>query len=144
MAEISFHHMAVVAEEPLTLERWYTKYFGFRRARVVMPGDQQIVFIKRDDIYIEIFNATENSPCPIPHGAGPEYPDWRHLAFKVDDVDAKLAELGADANVTLGPLDFSDFIPGWRTVWVSDPAGNIVEISQGFIDEPNPPALPAE
>lgn len=42
--------------------------------------------------------------------------------------------MGADAKVTLGPLDFDAFIKGWRTVWVSDPDGNIVEISQGFTD----------
>ncbi len=43
--------------------------------------------------------------------------------------------------VTLGPLDFGAFIPGWRTAWVADPEGNIVEITQGYVDEPNPPAL---
>ncbi|MDI9547412.1 MAG: VOC family protein, partial [Chloroflexota bacterium] len=53
----------------------------------------------------------------------------------VDSVDAKLAEMGDDAVVTLGPLDFDDFIPGWRTVWVADPDGNIIEISQGFADQ---------
>jgi glyoxylase I family protein len=36
--------------------------------------------------------------------------------------------------VTLGPLDFDGFIKGWRTVWVSDPDGTIVEISQGHKD----------
>ncbi|MHC5828004.1 MAG: VOC family protein, partial [Nostoc sp.] len=61
--------------------------------------------------------------------------------FQVDDVDAKLAEIGNDAKVTLGPLNFDSFIPGWRTVWVSDPDGNIVEISQGYVDQENPPAL---
>ena len=50
-------------------------------------------------------------------------------------MDAKLAEMGDDAVVTLGPLDFDDFIPGWRTVWVADPDGNIIEISQGFADQ---------
>ena len=47
--------------------------------------------------------------------------------------------MGADAKVTLGPMDFDAFIPGWRTVWVSDPDGNIVEISQGYVDEEDPP-----
>jgi glyoxylase I family protein len=141
MAEMIFHHMAVVADDPLALERWYTKHFGFQRARVVELGNDQIVFIKRNDIYLEIFNATENSPCPIPHGAGPEYANWRHLAFKVDDVDAKLAEMGDEAKITLGPVSFNDFIPGWYTAWVADPAGNIVEITQGYVDQESPPPL---
>ena len=36
----------------------------------------------------------------------------RHIAFKVDSVDAKLHQMGGEAHVTLGPLDFDDFIPG--------------------------------
>ncbi len=65
----------------------------------------------------------------------------RHIAFQVENVDAKLAEMGDDANITLGPMDFDAFIPGWRTVWIADPEGNIVEISQGYKDQANPPAL---
>ena len=43
--------------------------------------------------------------------------------------------MGADAQITAGPMDFDAFIPGWRTAWVADPDGNIVEISQGYVDE---------
>jgi len=49
--------------------------------------------------------------------------------------------MGADAQVTLGPLSFDDFIKGWRTVWLKDPNGNIVEVSQGYTDQENPPPL---
>ena len=65
----------------------------------------------------------------------------RHLAFQVRSVDVKLAELGAAARVTFGPFNFHDFIPGWRTAWVADPEGNVVEITQGFEDQANPPPL---
>jgi len=57
-------------------------------------------------------------------------------------VDAKLAEMGDAARITLGPFDFDAFIPGWRTVWVADPEGNIVEITQGYVDDPNPAPFP--
>ena len=65
----------------------------------------------------------------------------RHVAFLVDDLDAKLAEIGDDATVTLGPLDMGDFIPGMRVAWISDPEGNIVELNQGYEDEKTPPPL---
>jgi glyoxylase I family protein len=65
----------------------------------------------------------------------------RHLAFSVDDVDAKLAEMGTAARVSLMPLDFDDFIPGWRSAWLSDPEGNIIELTQGYVDEQDPPPL---
>ncbi len=50
-------------------------------------------------------------------------------------MDAFLAGMGAAAEVTLGPLDFSEFIAGWRTVWLRDPDGVVVEVSQGYRDE---------
>ncbi len=59
----------------------------------------------------------------------------RHLAFQTDDVDAFLAGMGEAAEVTLGPMGFDDFICGWRTVWLRDPDGVIVEVSQGFVDD---------
>jgi len=44
--------------------------------------------------------------------------------------------------LTLGPLSFESFIPGWKAAWLADPEGNIVEVSQGFVDQQNPPPAP--
>ncbi|HLK57395.1 MAG TPA: VOC family protein [Chthonomonadaceae bacterium] len=143
MSSLNFSHVAINCKDPLAVERFYTKYFGFTRARVIPLGEQQIVFIKCGTVYLEIFRAEGEAPSPVSTGDGPHYtPSWRHIAFQVDSVDAKLQEMGQDAKITLGPLDFDAFIPGWRTVWVADPEGNIVEISQGYVDQENPPALP--
>jgi glyoxylase I family protein len=135
------HHMALACQDPIAIERYYTKHFGFQRGRVIPVGDTQIVFIKLGDTYLELFQAKEALPQARAGGDGPWYPEWRHIAFKVANVDAKLAEMGDEAVVTLGPFSFDAFIPGWRTVWLSDPEGNIIEVSQGFVDEDNPPPL---
>jgi glyoxylase I family protein len=50
--------------------------------------------------------------------------------------------MGSDAVVTSGPLGFDDFIPGWRSAWLRDPAGNIIQITKGYTDQQNPPPLP--
>jgi glyoxylase I family protein len=140
VASLEFHHMGVVCADMAATERFYTRHFGFKRAAVFPLGDgDQIVFLKSGPFYLELFRATQPNPAPPPAGAGAEYPGWRHLAFKVDDVDAKLAEMGADAKITAGPMGFDAFIPGWKTVWIADPDGNIVEISQGFVDQEDPP-----
>lgn len=138
---MTIHHMGLVCGDQAATERFYSRHFGFRRARVVPLGPaDQIVFLKNDDgFYLELFRATQANPVAAATGPGPDYPGWRHLAFKVDDVDAKVAAMGDDARITAGPMGFDDFIQGWRTVWVSDPDGNIVEISQGFTDQENPP-----
>ena len=140
-AAATFHHVALSCADPIATERYYVKHFGFHRARVIPLGDTQIVFLRLDQTTIELFQAEGESPVTEIHGDGPHYAGVRHLAFKVNDVDAKLAEMGDAAKITLGPLDFGAFIPGWRTAWVADPDGVIVEISQGYVDQDNPPPL---
>lgn len=136
-----FSHVALNCRDPLATERYYTTHFGFRRARVIPLGADQIVFLKAGSVYLELFKAAGDAPGTPPEKDGPAYTGIRHIAFQVDDVKAKLAAMGADATVTLGPLDFGAFIPGWSTAWVSDPDGRIVEISQGYTDQDNPPSL---
>ncbi|NDJ62239.1 MAG: VOC family protein [Chloroflexi bacterium] len=137
-----FAHVAITCKDPIAVERFYTKYFGFQRARVIDLGEgNQIVFIKLGDMYLELFGGAEDRTGDAPANDGYPNVGWRHIAFKVDSVDDKLAEMGGDAKITQGPMDFDAFIPGWRTVWVADPEGNIVEITQGYTDQDNPPAL---
>ncbi len=141
MAKATFSHVGVVCKNPIKLEKFYTQYFGFQRARVYAPGPDQVVMIKSGDIYLELFKATEESPVSPPKEAGPDYPSWRHICFLVDDLDATLDELGDDAEITLGPVDMSEFIPGMKVCWIADPEGNIFELNQGYKDEEAPPLL---
>ena len=140
---LTFSHISLNCNDPLAVERFYSRHFGFTRARVIPLGEEQIVFVRSGSVSLELFKSKENRPVAPAQKDGPSYPGVRHIAFKVDDVDAKLREMGEDAHVTLGPLDFNDFIPGWRTAWVADPEGNIVEISQGYVDQRDPPPMPA-
>jgi glyoxylase I family protein len=137
------HHVGMSCTDPIALERWYTKHFGFTRGRVYAPGEGQVVMIQAGGVYLELFYSTEERPAPKVEGAGPDYSGFRHLAFLVDDLDAKLAEMGDEARITLGPLDMSQFIEGMRVAWIADPEGNIVELNQGYVDEADPPPLPA-
>ncbi|MBV9386087.1 MAG: VOC family protein [Chroococcidiopsidaceae cyanobacterium CP_BM_ER_R8_30] len=142
-----FSQVALTCKDPIATEEFYSKHFGFKRARVAKLSDgDQIVFIKMGDsaFYFELFQAKEELPIAPPTRDGYQFPSVRHLAFKVNDVDAKLAEMGDAAKITLGPLNFDTYVPGWRTVWMADPDGRIVEISQGFADEQNPPPLDAD
>ena len=139
---MKFSHVALSCADPIATERFYTQHFGFQRARVVpTPEGRQDVFIKSGAVYLELMYADGPRPVAPPDKAGYLYQGVRHLAFQVDDVDATLAAMGDEAIVTLGPLRFDEAIPGWKTVWVADPDGNIVEISQGYVDQVDPPAL---
>lgn len=144
MAGLRWSHVGLNCTDQKTTEEFYTRYFGFTRARVVDLGEARIVFLRKGDAYLELFaagavepaRAAPGVPPAVAGGDGPQAPGrMRHLAFQTDSVDAFLADLGDAAEVTLGPLDFDDFICGWRTVWVRDPDGVIVEVSQGYEDD---------
>jgi glyoxylase I family protein len=141
MPDLEFSHIALSCKDPLATERFYTKHFGFSRVRVYAPGPGQVVMIRSGALALELFPSTEALPSARVLGAGPDFPSIRHFAFQVRDLDAKLAEMGTDARITLGPLDMSQFIMGMRVAWIADPEDNIVELNQGYVDEKNPPAL---
>jgi glyoxylase I family protein len=144
MPEIRFHHISLTCPDPLAVERFYTRHFGFSRARLVPLGDGQIVFIRNREMYLELFRATAPGPVAPAEGDGYPWPSVRNFSFIVDDIDAKLMAMGADAKITQGPLSFDNFIPGWRSVWLRDPAGNLVQITQGYVDAETVPPLPPE
>jgi glyoxylase I family protein len=128
-------HVALNCRDLDTTESFYRTWFGFRRARVVELGADRIVFLRNGDAYLELFGSTVE-PAQASKDDGPQQPGVpRHLAFQTDDLDAFLAAADGKIPVQLGPLDFHDFIPGWRSAWLTDPDGVVVEISQGYRDQ---------
>jgi glyoxylase I family protein len=141
MATLAIHHVSLTCRDPAATERFFTRHFGFTRARVVEVGaGDRIVFLRGPGIRLELFRATEDRPVAPPQNDGYPWPGVRNVSFEVDDVDAKLATMGADAVVAFGPLSFDAFVPGWRSVWLRDPDGNIVQLTQGYADQESPPA----
>jgi glyoxylase I family protein len=134
MASTSFAHVGLNCRDMTVTERFYARHFGFRRVRAVPLGNTQIVFLRAGDTALELFQAEGESLEPAFDKDGPAYPGIRHIAFQVDNVDRKLKELEGSAKVTLGPMSFDNFIQGWRSAWIQDPDGRIVEISQGYRD----------
>lgn len=136
MLSTSFFHVAVTVKDLTAFENFYTKYFGFKRARTISLGEgKELVFMKdAGNFYFEVF-PRRGAPHTQCGRRRPTLSRTASFGFSVADVDAKLAEMGSDAVITLGPLAFDDFIPGWKTAWVKDPEGNIIEITQGYVDQ---------
>ncbi|WP_217546802.1 VOC family protein [Streptomyces sp. GbtcB6] len=132
---LRWSHVGLNCRDQKATEDFYTRLFGFRRARVVEADGVRVVFLRNGLVYLELF-ATDADPLFPAAKGGPASPGTaRHLAFQVDDVDAFLAAAQGEFEPTLGPLTFDEFIPGWKTVWVSDPDGIVVEVSQGYTDQ---------
>jgi len=136
--ELRWSHVALNCRDQRATEEFYHRWFGFRRARVVPLGEgKEIVFLRHGQVYLELFAADPPASATIEAAAdGPALPGVaRHLAFQTDDLEAFLAKVGQDIPVSLGPLEFDAFIPGWHSVWLIDPDGVIVEVSQGYKDQ---------
>jgi len=138
--DLRWSHVALNCRDQRVTEEFYHRWFGFERARVVALGDQEIVFLRQGSVYLELFASPEPTPVPVKGDGPPHQGVARHLAFQTDDLDAFLARVGDRVPVSLGPLDFSSFIKGWRSVWLTDPDGLVVEVSEGYRD-PDPDEL---
>jgi len=131
-------HVALNCRDIGVTEKFYQEWFGFHRARSVTLGDSEIVFLRRGDAYLELFEAADGA-APADRADGPKAPGTvRHLAFQTDDLDDFLVR-ATELPVSLGPLSFEDFLPGWRSVWFTDPDGVVVEVSAGFHDDESLP-----
>ncbi|HJP74369.1 MAG TPA: VOC family protein [Pseudonocardiaceae bacterium] len=132
---VVFSHVALNCGDQAKTEDFYRRHLGFERVRTVEAGEHQVLFLRNGSVLLELFDA-EGARLFDPMKDGPANPGViRHLAFQTDDVDAFIAGIGDEVPVSLGPISFDDFIPGWRTVWVLDPDGVIVEVSQGYHDQ---------
>lgn len=127
-------HVGLNCRDQAVTEAFYREWFGFRRARVAEEEDGRVVFLRAGDVYLELFrSAAEPRPA---EADGPRHPGVaRHLAFQLDDLDGFLARANGRLPVSLGPLAFDECIPGWKTVWITDPDGVVVEVSQGYRDQ---------
>lgn len=133
---VRWAHVGLNCRDQRRTEQFYRELFGFRRARVVSADGVQVVFLRQGDVYLELFDSSGEA-LEVSTGDGPARPGVvRHLAFQVDNLDAFLDAAGPGLDISLGPLAFDEFIPGWRTVWLKDPDGVVVEVSQGYTDQP--------
>jgi glyoxylase I family protein len=127
-------HVGLNCRDQRATEEFYTRWFGFERTRVIPAGAEQIVFLRNGNTYLELFS-TDRAETVRNTGDGPRAPGAiRHLAFQTDDIDRLLERMGESAEVSLGPMGFDEVIDGWRTVWLRDPDGVVVEVSHGYRD----------
>jgi glyoxylase I family protein len=136
--ELRWSHVALNCRDQRATEDFYHRWFGFERARVVPLGEgEEIIFLRLGQVYLELFSLDSSVSSPVEGKAdGPAFPGVaRHLAFQTDDLESFMDAAGTSIPVSLGPLEFDSFIPGWHSVWLTDPDGVIVEVSQGYQDQ---------
>jgi glyoxylase I family protein len=85
---ISVEHIAIVAKNPVALKNWYERVLG---AREVFNNGQNppTCLISLGNVWFEIYAAEKS----LPDTANNKLAGFRHLALRVDSLDAAKAEL---------------------------------------------------
>lgn len=126
---ISFGHVGLNCLDVQATESFYSRFFGFNRDREIIIGDQKLIFISSGKVTFELFEAT--GAVELLHDAtGPTVPGFRHLALCVDDVAEVLSAIAGEAEITMGPIDLSEYGLSQAIAWLRDPDGRILEIYQ--------------
>lgn len=129
----SIQHIALNCGDLKRQERFYTRHFGFRRARVFNPNTpDEFVMLRLGAVCLELFSARMEARALM---AGEQPVGFKHLAFEVPDLDAALAALRADGIQTDAIIDCGAIVPGMRVCFFNDPEGNRLEVMQGYQDE---------
>ena len=133
MAEFTFHHGGVSVPDLDAAIAWYGAVLGFVEERrfAIPPARAKVAFIRKGPLRFELFEVEEAAPLP----ADRRTPDAdlrthgnKHVAFRIDDLDAFLAEMegkGAD-------IAFVVRQAFGKGCFVRDCAGNLIE----FVEEP--------
>jgi glyoxylase I family protein len=86
--KISVEHIAIVAQDPAALKSWYERVLG---AKTVFDNGQSppTCLLSLGNVWFEIYAADKS----LPDTANNKLAGFRHLALRVDSLDAAKAEL---------------------------------------------------
>ena len=120
------HHVAIIVSDYKESRKFYVETLGFQIIREnyrPSRGDYKLD-LKLEGCELELFSASGNPPRP----SYPEACGLRHLAFRVDDVDAAIAEL-REKGIETEPVRVDEFT-GKRMTFFQDPDGLPLELHE--------------
>ncbi len=115
-------HPAVAAEDVDRLSDWYCDVLGY--AKVVRHEKPVWILRAPDGTLLEVM-PRDDTPRPV---RTTWTPGWSHLALRVDDFDAAMAELEQKGVAWTG--DEMEAVGGGRVRNFLDPEGNMLQILQ--------------
>ncbi|HFI0602539.1 TPA: VOC family protein [Streptococcus suis] len=124
----TMHHLAIIGSNYDKTREFYVDKLGFEQLdEHIRPEKNDILFnVKKGNLVLEIFI---KSDAPLrPKMPQPEHTGLRHLAFKVADVEACLAEFDR-LDIPHEALRYDDF-DGKKMAFFFDPDGLPLEIHE--------------
>ena len=122
------HHIAIIGTEYIKTKEFYVDKLGFEvTSEHNRPEKNDIIInVKQGNLVLEIF-IKEDAPLR-PKIPSPEYSGLRHLAFKVDDVEAVLKKFD-ELGIPHEELRYDDFDNN-KMAFFFDPDGLPLEIHE--------------
>lgn len=112
------HHVALIASDYARSRHFYTEVLGLRVLHEVYREQRdswKLDLALPDGTQLELFSF----PAPPPRPSRPEAQGLRHLAFRVDDLDAAATRLTA-AGTPCEPIRVDEYT-GRRYTFFADP-----------------------
>ena len=122
------HHIAIIGTEYIKTKEFYVDKLGFEViSEHNRPEKNDIIInVKQGNLVLEIF-IKENAPLR-PKMPNPEYSGLRHLAFKVEDIEAVLKKFD-ELDIPHEELRYDDF-DNKKMAFFFDPDGLPLEIHE--------------
>lgn len=122
------HHIAIIGTEYIKTKEFYVDKLGFEViSEHNRPEKNDIIInVKQGNLVLEIF-IKEDAPLR-PKMPSPEYSGLRHLAFKVEDVEAVLKKFD-ELDIPHEKLRYDDF-DNKKMAFFFDPDGLPLEIHE--------------
>lgn len=122
------HHIAIIGTDYNKTKEFYVDKLGFEiTSEHNRPEKNDIIInVKQGNLVLEIF-IKENAPLR-PKLPNPEYSGLRHLAFKVEDVEAVLKKFD-ELDIPHEELRYDDF-DNKKMAFFFDPDGLPLEIHE--------------
>ena len=122
------HHIAIIGTEYIKTKEFYVDKLGFEViSEHNRPEKNDIIInVKQGNLVLEIF-IKEDAPLR-PKMPNPEHSGLRHLAFKVEDVEAVLKKFG-ELDIPHEELRYDDF-DNRKMAFFFDPDGLPLEIHE--------------
>ena len=120
------HHVAIIVSDYEVSRRFYVELLGFKviRENYRPEKDDYKLDLELDGYELELFSGKHNPPRP----SYPEALGLRHLAFRVEDMDAAVRELN-EKGVDTEPVRMDQFT-GRRMTFFHDPDGLPLELHE--------------
>lgn len=121
----SVHHIAIICSDYDKSKKFYTEVLGFKADREVFRearGSYKLDLSLNGEYCIELFSF----PSPPPRVSRPEACGLRHLAFKVEDVEASITALNK-MGIFPEPVRVDEFT-GKKFTFFADPDDLPIEL----------------